>query len=86
MINSMASHDWKGDKSPVHDRVKELEQEVAELRRIRANDALDAERYRWLRDSGLVYLHEGLDDSGWYPYYDTDVDYAADAAIKEATK
>lgn len=49
----------------------------------------DAARYRWLRDSGLIYLREGLDDSGWCPSYDTDIDDAADeaiASVKESEK
>ncbi len=49
------------------------------------NEALrvDAERYRWLRNSALVYLWEGHDDSGWTPSCGADVDLAADEARPE---
>lgn len=44
----------------------------------------DAERYRWLRNSGLVYLWEGHDDSGWSASLGKSVDDAADMAIDAA--
>ena len=31
MMNSMASHDWKGDKSPVHDRLEAAEKLIEQL-------------------------------------------------------
>ena len=43
----------------------------------------DAMRYRWLRDSGFVYLHEGADDQGWCPNFNTCVDEAADKALNK---
>ena len=59
-----------------------LTAENASLKAELAEAKKDAKRYLWIRDSGLVYLHVGLDDSGWCPSYDTDVDDAADEAMK----
>ena len=34
----------------------------------------EAARYRWLRDSGRVFLRDGADDSGWLPTLGADLD------------